>query len=150
MNAGTKRNDDKTKPHEDATVTTRVPKPVAHILDLDPRVRHVILLDSNGRPLLFVGRPSKTPLLETEAGRKMFFTRYDILLKTARMDEQSLGKTEVLIDQRDRVILFWFVYGKDSAVIVSTEPDFELGMAAALRVRVDEVYPDLVALAPKS
>jgi hypothetical protein len=114
-------------------------------MNFDSHVRHVLLLDSNGKPSVFIGRPGKTPL-EIGETQKMFFTRAHILLKTADADDKFLGKTRTLIAEREKVTLVWFAFEKNFTVLVTAEPGFSVTRVDDLRRIVDDEYKELLTL----
>jgi hypothetical protein len=124
---------------------TGLPPAVDKIMKLDPLVRHVLLLDSKGQPLVFIGRPGKVPL-ESGDTQKMFFMRANILVRTEDVEDRYLGATRTLIAEREKVTLIWFPFTRDFTVLVSTEPGFSLRKVESLRRLVVRQYPGLLKL----
>jgi hypothetical protein len=136
---------DRTKKVSDVDVGGSLPKLVDRIMRFDSHIRHVIVLDSSGKPSVFIGRPGKVPL-ETGETQKMFFTRADLFTKVPGVEDRFLGKTRALIAQREKVTLMWFAFDEKFTILVSAEPGFPLRRVDALRRLVHGLYAQLLAL----
>ena len=109
----------------------------ASIFKLDPNIRFLAVITSNGKPLVSVSRPGFVPLVDQRDG-EVILTEAALILRMQHEFDPKLGKMDYLTIKRELMSILVFPLGKD-AVYVSCDVGsnlLRLGEKISRRLRV--------------
>ena len=99
---------------------------------LDPRIRYCSILDGMGRVVSGGMRPG-VKSLNSEAEEKKLVLQMTVTSRMAESAQLSLGKADLVIIRRKRVMLIAIPRRAGGTVLVAAEPDFPLRRVDLLR-----------------
>ena len=109
----------------------RVTSVEEQVFKLDHRIRYCGIIDGMGKVVSGGMRPGVSSL-NSDAEEKKLVLQMTITSKMAETARLSLGKADLVIIRRKKVMLIGIPIRTGGAVLVATEPDFPLNIVESL------------------
>lgn len=82
------------------------------VLKLDPKIRFVVVITDNGKPLVSRTRSGLVPILDGNDG-EVVLTEAALIIRMHREFDGKLGKVNYVIVKREKIAALIFSLGKD-------------------------------------
>lgn len=107
------------------------------LFEFDPRIRSVVMLTSEGKPVVKVIRPGFKQL-EPEAESETVYVKASIAISMSSPMNKYFGRLRTVILTREKVVIVCFNLAARIMLIIA-EPDFQVGRVEELGQLVDQL-----------
>jgi len=120
---------------------TKLLKIVEEILNLDPAMRFVAVIDLKGNILEAIMKEKKTSLDSQKQQEKFCKDSAKTRIMREYYDD-SLGKTRYVHIERENVTQI-YVYPKNSTIFITMEPELSVGKKASIITKIKKITSNL-------